>query len=104
MKTPFTESSAIRCFSHSRSSFGPFCRTRSMLPFYPARPEQGECAARVGRYLSVRLDHCAGMKQIESPNCMSNVIAVFGAAILVKQPNGKLELCGGTHADFIEAR
>jgi hypothetical protein len=54
MKTPFTESSAIRCFSRSRSSFGPFCRTRSMLPSYLPRPEQGECAVRVGPYLSVQ--------------------------------------------------
>jgi hypothetical protein len=44
------------------------------------------------------------MTTIESPDSIANVIAVFGTAALVKAPNGKLELRGGTNADFIEAR
>jgi len=44
------------------------------------------------------------MKQFESPRLLTNVIAVFGAGNLVKEPSGKLELHGGTHADLIEAR
>jgi hypothetical protein len=44
------------------------------------------------------------MTQIESSEPAANVIAVFGTAALVKAPNGKLELHGGTNADLIEAR
>ena len=44
------------------------------------------------------------MTQIESTESTANIIAVFGTAALVKAPNGKLELHGGSNADFIEAR
>jgi hypothetical protein len=44
------------------------------------------------------------MTQIESTESATNIIAVFGTGALVKAPNGKLELHGGTNADLIEAR
>ena len=44
------------------------------------------------------------MNQIDSGESTGTIIAVFGDAKLIQKSSGRLELFGGTAADFIEAR